>query len=239
MKAAIYLLTTLLTALLLSCNNLNEPNLNRISLPSPIIISEETIINGGVFYYQVSITQDQSIEAIPNRLKTQVELHFLSWPNIIDVRLDDSIINSKMQVVWLNPFQQHTWYVAENQQYQIPNIQKTVPSIPPFEIMSPSMWQQVSLPLTITWTPPPQGYNSNILISIVETSIDVSKNRGHIFIPTDDDGSYVLSSSDLNGFMTGDTLKISIFRIWSNVDSIAGKNYLFATSFVNSVFVNL
>lgn len=217
-----------------SCNNVSEANISAF-----IRIPENKKFDGGLFFFLVGKTATQSNSEIDKSFRTDVSFPICNWYDYIVVQLDSITINKRYQTINLNPFQTHNWYIQPNKKYDIPEIKKTTPTIQALEIILPKMFDTTRIPISLTWSEPEPESETYIVIVISKNNIITNAYSTIHIIPTDDTGYYNITDEYLKEFNSGDTLKITIGRTWSQIDSLNNKNYLFAHTFFNNLYTVL
>lgn len=217
-----------------SCNNESE-----VQISAFVLVPENKKIDGGFFFYLAGKTATQSNSEIDKSFRTNVSFPICNWYESIIIQLDSITINKQYQTINLSPFQIHNWYIQPYKKYDIPEIKKTPQIMQALEIISPKMYDTTKIPLNVTWNQPiPESETYIIIVISKKNTLTNDYSTIHI-ISTEDTGQYNITDEYLKEFNSGDTLKITIGRTWSQIDSLNNKNYLFAHTFYNNLFTVL
>lgn len=213
--------------LILSCSeNTTSPMLDPFT--QAFLVPKGTEIDGGLFLISAARNNDSTS---PTWLQTKVVLHYKSWPGVISISLDDSVINEYSQHLNINPFIEHTWNVSENRQVGIPRIRKTIAPLQPLTIANLHNYDTIVRNQTIYWNPPQNDTSTKVFILLQKFGIDTITTDSIWIIPRQDNGTFTFFTDYFNNYKAGDKIRIDVIKVKSEVETYENKKYLFATWF--------
>ena len=230
-------LIILICVILISCKeNSTDSKNNWLTLPISLVVPQNTTIDGGMFLAQAG-KYDSSTN--PDKLTTEVALHYTGWPGVIDVNFDNNVVNEYFERFNTSPYTSHIWTVAAGVAQGIPAICDTIPAMQALDITSHSMNDSITKTGTLTWSTPSLGSGTEAAIIITRFNLSSNDTTSLAIIPTDDDGSYTFSSNDFPSVSIGEQVTISVVRLKSKIRAISGKNYIFASMFTNKIILTI
>jgi hypothetical protein len=200
------------------------------------IIPNGVDIDGGAI--SVLVEKDAGLgDTAIHKAIVNMDLAYASWPNSIDAKLDSVPVTSVVSFrPVITPGSQHVWQVQANFGHGVPAINKTIRGVSLINITSPSMFDSVVLPLTITWSTGSDTGNKALMM-ITPYDIDTTDTCTTRLFEVPDNGLYTLTAATLGTYAL--TCKITVFRIIRDIDLIDNKNYLFANVSSSSVVCDI